>query len=157
MSRLKIAFLAIIAIVFGLVIGLPFLFSNNAELATFGSGLALYIIFKVVMGLILVAAVVYALKAKGFNGTNTTLVLVALVYQLAPLGIRYFVLNVHQFMIGYALLILAVLLIGYVGLYFGLTYQDQKMIKGEEAAKGHEIPVEEEKVTLKTKEPRDGR
>ena len=48
--------------------------------------------------------------------------------------------------------IIAILTIAFIGLAFGLSYQDSKMIAREEVAAGKEIEVQEETVRLNKKE-----
>lgn len=145
MNYLKIAFVAIVMIVLGLVIGLPFTF--DLSLLT-DSSLTYYIISKVLFGVILIISAIYALLHKHPSGTSTVIFVLGLLYQLIPLGLRYLLLSGFVGAKTWAIIIMAFALIVYIGLILGLSYQDKKGAKAEETFKSKEIPVEEEKTIL---------
>ena len=145
MNYLKIAFVAIVMIVLGLVIGLPFTF--DLSLLT-DSSLTYYIISKVLFGVILIISAIFALLHKHPSGTSTVIFVLGLLYQLIPLGLRYLLLTGFGGAKTWAIIIMAFALIVYIGLILGLSYQDKKGAKAEETFKSKEIPVEEEKTIL---------
>lgn len=149
MSRLKIAYLIDAAIALLLVILIPCLLDNKFEPA---GSLAYYLVAKIILALILVCALVYGFFGKAANGTNTTLIAVATIYQFIPLAIRYIVISGMKHFDILVIVSVAVLTMVFVGLAFGLSYQDAKMIAREEKAAPNEIPVAEEKVTLSRKD-----
>ena len=90
MSRLKIAYLLDAAIAIALVIIIPLLLDNTFAPA---NSLAYYLVAKIILGVIFLAAIAYGLLGKGANGSNTTIVAVATAYQLVPLLVRFLVLS----------------------------------------------------------------
>ena len=149
MSRLKIAYLLDAAIAVALVIIIPLLLDNSFEPA---NSLAYYLVAKIILGVLFLGAIVYGLLGKAANGSNTTIVAVATAYQFVPLGVRFLVLSkvAHADII--VVVTIALLVIAFIGLAFGLSYQDSKMIAREETAAGKEIEVQEETVRLSKKE-----
>ena len=145
MSRLKIAYFIDAVIAAALIVVIPFLLKNTFEPE---NSLAFYLVAKITLGVLFLSAIAYGFVGKAANGTNTTLVAVASVLQLVPLGIRYLVLSNVKHADIYVIVITAVIVIAYIGLAFGLSYQDKKMIAREEKAEGREIPVAPESVTL---------
>lgn len=149
MSRLKIAYLLDAAIAIALVIIIPLLLDNTFAPA---NSLAYYLVAKIILGVIFLAAIAYGLLGKGANGSNTTIVAVATAYQLVPLLVRFLVLSKIPHVDIIVVVTIAILTIAFIGLAFGLSYQDSKMIAREEVAAGKEIEVQEETVHLNKKE-----
>ena len=139
MSRLKIAYLLDAAIAIALVIIIPLLLDNTFAPA---NSLAYYLVAKIILGVIFLAAIAYGLLGKGANGSNTTIVAVATAYQLVPLLVRFLVLSKIPHADIIVVVTIAILTIAFIGLAFGLSYQDSKMIAREEKA-GNEIVKED--------------
>lgn len=145
MKAMKISFVATVLILLGLVIGLPFTF----DLTLLKEGtLAYYITSKVLFGILLIVSAIFALLHKHPSGTSTLIYTLGSLYQLIPLGLRYLLQTSYPAAKTWSIVIMAIALIIYISLIFGLSYQDKKGEHAEKVFQGKEIPVEEEKRTL---------
>lgn len=148
MNKLKLCFLIEALIVLALIIILPFTQNNN-----FGNNeLITYITAKVVFGLAFIITVIYACTTNYKTGNNTVLVTVSTLVQLIPLGIRYILLGSSEQKYLFSILLIAIPVIIYVGLLFGLNVQSKKMDDREKISEVKDIEIKEEKVVLEKKE-----
>ena len=145
MNRLKICFIIEAIIVTILIIALPFTQNYNFD----QSQLALYITGKIVFGLIFVSSVIYGLLSKAKTGSSTAVVAIAAIFQLVPIGIAQLAKQDFNQKWLVTILIIAICLMVYCGLIFGLSYQDKKMVQKDSETEAREISVEEEKRILK--------
>ena len=132
----KNIYLAIIGVlVVGLAIGLPFTFTKWNELIVANNEvLILYIVSKAIFGLILVFAFIWSLVKERARGS---------VYMLLAASISVYV---NGFVLGFAILTLAVFLIAYVAFVGLLFTSNKKQLASDTKYQGSEIEVVDEKV-----------
>ena len=120
---------------------MPFLLDNSFK----DVELACYVIYKVTIGIVLLASLVFVLLSPSFNGSKTVIFGYSVLLQITPLGIRYLLLSdIGSKFIWYSIIFIVLLLI-YVVLIFGLSAQNKKMNKRNEISKGNEIDIQSEK------------
>ncbi len=141
MNRLKISFIIEALIVVILIIVIPFTQNNDFD----NGGMALYLTSKIVLGLVFLSSVCYGLLSKAKTGSATVIVGLGAILQFVPIAMRALAkANFDQKWL-VAILILALCIMLFVGLIFGLSYQDKKMIERDKVSEGETIPVVEEK------------
>ncbi len=141
MSRIKIGFIISSCLVLIAVCVVPFLLNNDFETGALVS----YIIAKVLIVLLLVGAIAFTLVSPSFNGSKGSILIIALLFQLVPLGLRYLLLANFDSKYVWYVVILVVTLVAFVSISFGLSEQNKKMLKRDEESLGKEIAVQEEK------------
>lgn len=141
MTRGKLGFIISSVLVLIATAIIPIFMNND-----FGGGeLACYIIAKVLMGCALIVAIIYTLLSPSFNGSKGSILILAAVLQFVPLGLRYILLSSSGSKFIWYTVIFTIALVAFVSVSFGLSEQNKKMLERDEAAKGVEIEVKEEK------------
>ena len=141
MNRLKLSFIIEALIVVILIIVIPFTQKNEFV----EGGLALYLTSKISLGLLFLSSVCYGLLSKAKTGSSTAIVGFASLLQFVPIGMRALAnANFDQKWL-VAILILALCIIVYIALIFGLSYQDKKMVESDKKCEANTIEVVEEK------------
>ena len=143
----KNIYLAIIGVlVVGLAIGLPFTFTKWNELIVANNEvLVLYIVSKAIFGLILIFGFVWSLVKERARGSVYMLLAASIIVQAEPILIRTSV-YVNGFVLGFAILTLAVFLIAYVAFVGLLFTSNKKQLASDTKYQGSEIEVVDEKV-----------
>ena len=141
MERGKVGFLICSCLVLIAVCIIPIFMNNDFE----SGALVAYIIAKVLIAATLLAAIIYNLVSPSFNGSKGSILITAGLIQIVPLGLRYILkINGDSKYIWY-IVVLVVTLVIFIGVSFGLSEQNKKMLKRDEISVGKEIEVKEEK------------
>ena len=127
-----------------LIIGVPFAFGEwNQSLIADEQVLVMYIIAKVIFGLLFILTCLCLLLAKHARGIVYQASIIIAFFQIVPLVIRLAVF-LPSFKLGFSLIILIISLIIYIG-YFGLLIiSDKKQLASLNKYKGKEIDIREE-------------
>ena len=141
MERGKVGFLICSCLALIAVCIIPIFMNNDFE----SGALVAYIIAKVLIAATLLAAIIYNLVSPSFNGSKGSILITAGLIQIVPLGLRYILkINGDSKYIWY-IVVLVVTLVIFIGVSFGLSEQNKKMLKRDEISVGKEIEVKEEK------------
>ena len=136
-------------LIIGLAVGLPFAFMSwNNMLVANNAVLVLYIISKVVFGLILLCSLVWTIVKIRARGHVYMLMCASIIVQAAPLLIRTSV-YVNGFVLGFAILMLALFLIAYVGFAGLVLSSNKKQVRSDIIYQGKEIAVVDEETAEK--------
>ena len=132
MDRGKVGFLISSGLVLLAACIIPIFMNNDFE----SGALVAYIIAKVLVCGLLLAAIIYNLVSPSFNGSKGSILLTAGVFQFVPLALRYILKsNVESKYVWYIVILVT----------FGLSAQNKKMLPRDEISQGKEIEVKEEK------------
>ena len=147
MNRLKIALICACVSVIGLAIGLPFAFNNSFN--NDAGALAIYIVSKVVFGLVFIWASLIAVKNEQYNGVTGTIFTIGAALQFVPFFVRLIVSNglASPHNIIWPIVMIVVLTNAFVFVSLGLTHTSKIMKESEEKSEDKEIAIHEEKVT----------
>ncbi len=143
-------FLGLISVlILGLAIGLPFAFGDwNNLLVQNQTVLILYIVSKSVFGLILLFALIWSFVGERARGHIYMMLSCSIFVQIAPLIIRTSV-YIQNFVLGFAIIMLALFLIGYVAFIGLVLTANKKQVASDKKYQGSEIEVVDEKVAEK--------
>jgi len=134
-------FLISSVLVLALVIIVPFLFTNKFPS---DGALAVYLVGKIIYGLLLVGTIVYCFVKETSNGITLSLSLLSGLFQLIPLSQRLVLHSNANNPIVWSVLILVLSLVLYV-VFLGLSLtSNKKMVSSNHAYEGKEIAVKEE-------------
>ena len=132
-------------LVLGLAAGLPFAFTEwNSLLVQNQTVLILYIVSKVVFGLILIFALVWSFVGERARGHIYMAISSSMFVQIAPLLIRTSV-YIKNFVLGFAIIMLALFLIGYIAFIGLVLTANKKQVASDKKYQGKEINVVDEK------------
>ena len=141
MDRGKVGFLISSGLVLLAACIIPIFMNNDFE----SGALVAYIIAKVLICGLLLAAIIYNLVSSSFNGSKGSILLTAGVFQFVPLALRYILKSSVETKYVWYIVILVVTLAFYTAITFGLSAQNKKMLQRDEISQGKEIEVKEEK------------
>lgn len=127
-------------LVLALVIIIPFLFTK--EFPSDGT-LAVYLVSKILYGLLLVGTIVYCFFKETANGITLSLTILSSLFQLIPLSQRFVLQSSVKNSTVWGVLILVVSLLIYVVFVGLILTSNKKMVKSNHSYEGNEIKVKE--------------
>ena len=137
----NIWFLISSILVLAVVIIIPFLFTKGFSS---DGAFAVYLVGKILLGILLVATIIYCFIKETSNGITLSLAILSSSFQLIPLALRFMLQSKINNSIVWGVLILVISLLIYV-IFVGLILtSNKKMVKSNHSYEGKEIPVREE-------------
>ncbi len=105
-----------------------------------GSFMPIYLISKIILGLLFIGSFIYCYTKKTANGITGSLVGVSVVFQFIPLAIRGIYVASNEPLI-WSIIVLCLSLIIYLALFGGIISMGKKMLESDEKYRCNEIPV----------------
>ncbi len=102
--------------------------------------LAMYLVAKILYGLLFVGSFTYCFVKKTANGITGSLVGISAIFQFIPLVIRW-VFAASNKPVLWSIIILCVSLMIYLALFGGIITMGKKMVEADEKYQCNEIPV----------------
>lgn len=142
MKRSSLYFLISDFIIVFLIIFIPF-FIDNTHIVASNANLTIYIVSKVICGLLLLGSLVYLLVKKQADGVASTIMFSTIITQLIPLFVRLIIDNVaaQKDVILYSGLLLGIYFFVFVIFSGAMIIMNKKMVKSDETSEGNTIPV----------------
>jgi hypothetical protein len=144
----NIFFIGILVVIFGLIVGLPFAFTDwNKTLMDTQVPLIFYVISKVIFGLAFIGFGIWAVIKERARGMIYILMVATLFVQLVPLFVRFSTYFKAPGQTIYCIIMLAIFLIGYIAALGLVITSNKKQIVADAKYEGSTIEVKDEKVS----------
>ena len=144
----NIFFIGVLVVLFGLIVGLPFAFTEwNKTLVDTTVPLVFYVVSKVIFGVAFIGFGIWAVMKERARGMIYILFAATLFVQLVPLFVRFATSFKGAGQTIYCILMVAIFLIGYIAALGLVLTSNKKMIVADEKYEGSTIEVKDEKVS----------